>query len=81
MSGSRAETSPFQEWYQSFPAEVRQPIEAEVRTEAARLEAELLAANPRMAHPENRRDLENQIFAAWESGDGLLAEALINGLI
>ena len=79
MSGSRAETSPFQEWYQSLPAAVRQPIEAEVRQEAARLEAEALAANPRLAHPENRRDLENQIFAAWESGDGLLAEALING--
>ena len=51
----------------------------EVAEESARLNAEILAANPKLADPEYAKARADAIFDAWDRGDWIQAEILING--
>ena len=71
MSGHR----PFSELLKDFSPDRLKRIEEE----SARLNAELLAANPKLADPEYVQERADLIFDAWDRGDWVQAEILING--
>ena len=71
MSGHR----PFSELIGGFSAERRAKIAAESETR----NAEILAANPKLADPEYVQSQADKIFDAWQISDWALAEILING--
>ena len=51
----------------------------EIAAESARLNAEILAANPKLADPEYVKAQADKIFDAWDKDDWALAEILISG--
>ncbi len=51
----------------------------EVAAESELLSAEMLAANPKLADPEYVKAQADKIFDAWDKGDWVQAELLING--
>ena len=71
MSGHR----PFSELTKHFSPERRQRI-AEMADE---MRVELLAADPQMGDPEYVKARADKIFDAWDRGDRVQAELLING--
>ena len=71
MSGHR----PISELFKGLSPETRAGIAAE----SAALNAEILAANPKMADPAYRQAQSDKIFDAWDRNDWPLAEILING--
>ena len=71
MSGHR----PFSELIGGFSAARRAKIAAESETR----NAEILAANPKLADPEYVQSQADKIFDAWQISDWALAEILING--
>ena len=71
MSGHR----PFSELLRNFSQGRLQGI----GEESARLNAELLAANPELADNEYAKARADAIFDAWDRGDWVQAEILING--
>ena len=71
MSGHR----PFSELSRDFSADRLLGINAE----SERLNAEILAANPKLADPEYVKARAEKIFGAWDRGDWVQAEILING--
>ena len=71
MGGHR----PFSELIKDSSPERRQRIEAKKRE----LLAEMLAADPNLADPEYVAARADQIFDAWDRGDRVQAELLING--
>ena len=66
---------PFSELIKDSSPERRQRIEAKKRE----LLAEMLAADPNLADPEYVAARADQIFDAWDRGDRVQAELLING--
>ena len=71
MSGHR----PFSELTKRFSQERRQRV-ADMADE---LRADLLTSDPQMADPEYVKARADKIFDAWDSGDRVQAELLING--
>ena len=52
---------------------------AAIAAESERLRGEILAANPKLADPEYVKARSDTIFDAWDRGDWVQAEILING--
>ncbi len=50
-----------------------------INTESERRNAEIPAANPKLADPEYLKDRTDPIIDAWDTGDRTEAEMLING--
>ncbi len=71
MSGHR----PFSELTKRFSLERRQRVAGM----ADELRADLLASDPQMADPEYVKARADKIFDAWDRGDRVQAELLING--